>query len=95
MVILKKENEKTLFIDTWIMSCRVLKRGMERFTLQAILDLAHKNGYSLVTGEYLPTAKNGMVQNHFADLGFKEQKGKWILEVDENTVVNPSFISRK
>ena len=42
VIILKKENEESLFIDTWIMSCRVLKRGMEKFTLNALKDLAIK-----------------------------------------------------
>jgi predicted enzyme involved in methoxymalonyl-ACP biosynthesis len=31
-----KENDKTLFIDTWFMSCRVLKRGMEQFVCNTI-----------------------------------------------------------
>jgi FkbH-like protein len=82
VIILKKEDDQTLFIDTWFMSCRVLKRGMENFVLNTIVDLASENKYKYLKGEYLPTAKNEMVKNHYPDLGFKEQNNFWILDVD-------------
>ena len=52
------------------MSCRVLKRGMEHFTLNTIVNYARKNGFERIVGEYLPTAKNGMVADHYTRLGF-------------------------
>jgi FkbH-like protein len=81
VIILDIESKDTLFIDTWFMSCRVLKRGMEGFVLNCIVDFADKNGYKSVMGEYIPTPKNEMVRNHFSDLGFVESEGKWILKV--------------
>ncbi|WP_202962911.1 HAD-IIIC family phosphatase [Chryseobacterium sp. P1-3] len=83
VIVLEKKNEETLFIDTWLMSCRVLKRGMEDFTLNTIVDIAQKNGYKYIVGEYLPTAKNQMVKDHYEKLGFTEQEGRWILNVDD------------
>ncbi|QIY91428.1 HAD-IIIC family phosphatase [Chryseobacterium gallinarum] len=83
VIVLEKKNEETLFIDTWLMSCRVLKRGMEDFTLNTIVDIAQKNGYKYIVGEYLPTAKNQMVKDHYKKLGFTEQEGRWILNVDD------------
>jgi predicted enzyme involved in methoxymalonyl-ACP biosynthesis len=80
VVILKKETADTLFIDTWLMSCRVLKRGMEHFTLNTIAHFAKDNGFRYLKGEYLPTAKNGMVQQHYPDLGFREKDKDWILD---------------
>lgn len=62
----------TLFIDTWFMSCRVLKRGMENFTLNILVDYARANGFKSIIGEYLPTQKNGMVKEHYQSLGFKK-----------------------
>lgn len=70
VVILEKKDSETLFIDTWFMSCRVLKRGMENFTLNTIVDYARKNGFNRIVGEYLQTTKNGMVKDHFHNLGF-------------------------
>jgi FkbH-like protein len=84
-----------LFIDTWIMSCRVLKRGMEKFTLFSIAAKARKHGFKKLVGEYLPTAKNGIVEDHYAQLGFKAVDGKWILDLEENEVENTSYIKTK
>ena len=81
IVILKKQDDDTLFIDSWIMSCRVLKRGMENFTTNTIADLARANGFKRVMGEYLPTKKNGIVKDHYSNLGFKQEGDKWVLNL--------------
>ena len=57
------------------MSCRVLKRGMENFTLNTIVEKAKNAGYKRIVGEYLPTAMNKMVEQHFPNLGFKKIEG--------------------
>ncbi len=72
VVILEKKNNETLFVDTWFMSCRVLKRGMEHFTLNTLVDYARQNGFKHIVGEYVPTAKNSMVKDHFIQLGFNQ-----------------------
>ena len=79
VVVLQKENSETLFIDTWLMSCRVLKRGMENFVLNTITIFAKNNGFISLKGEYLATPKNGIVKNHYRDLGFDEEGAFWIL----------------
>lgn len=90
VVILQDISNKvpsTLFVDTWFMSCRVLKRGMENFTLNTIVDYARKKGYKKIIGEYLPTSKNGMVKDHYPNLGFEAIKGveimQWVLDVEK------------
>jgi predicted enzyme involved in methoxymalonyl-ACP biosynthesis len=80
-VILKKEGDTTLFIDTWLMSCRVFKRGMEDFTLNTLAGFAKNRGFRYLKGEYLPTAKNEMVRDHYANLGFSQKDNYWILDV--------------
>ncbi|MCQ2065773.1 MAG: HAD-IIIC family phosphatase, partial [Bacteroidaceae bacterium] len=86
VVILKKEDSETLFVDTWLMSCRVLKRGMENFTLNTIAAYARENGFKRIIGEYLPTVKNGMVKEHYPSLGFLSVEGsntaQYMLDVD-------------
>lgn len=69
VVIMKALDKETLFLDTWLMSCRVLKRGMENFTLNQIVAAAKAKGYKKIIGEYRPTQKNGMVQNLYDKLG--------------------------
>lgn len=80
-VIVLEKRENTLFIETWLMSCRVLKRGMENFTLNTIVAIARKNKFGKITGEYLPTAKNGMVKDHYQKLGFTGSGNVWELDV--------------
>ena len=79
--------DKALFVDTWFMSCRVLKRGMENFTLNQMVEAARAAGYKYIIGEYLPTPKNSMVKDHFSNLGFERIEGsaidRFILNVDE------------
>ena len=70
VVILEKRENKTLFIHEWLMSCRVLKRGMEEFIINTILSTAAENGFETVIGEYLKTPKNAMVKDIYSRLGF-------------------------
>jgi FkbH-like protein len=93
VLILKKE-DNALFIDTWIMSCRVLKRNMEHFVLNDIVELAEKNGYDIIVGEYLPTAKNELVKDHYKDLAFASEDGRWKLEINSYNQ-KPNFIKKK
>lgn len=81
VIILQKEDEKTLFVDTWFMSCRVLKRTMENFVLNTLVDYAQKNNFAILKGEYIPTAKNEMVKDHYKNLGFAENSNYWELNV--------------
>ena len=92
-VVLKKEKD-FMFVDTWIMSCRVLKRTMEPFVLNTIVEEAKKLGYSKLIGEYLPTAKNGMVKDHYKNFGFDEKEGRWELNID-SFEKHKCFISAK
>jgi FkbH-like protein len=82
-VILHKQDAATLFIDSWIMSCRVLKRGMERFTLNKIIEAARSAGFHKITGEYIPTRKNGLVSDHYKRLGFYALgDNRWGLDIE-------------
>ncbi len=75
VIIMKKQDADTLFVDTWFMSCRVLKRGMENFTLNTMVERAKAAGFKKIIGEYLPTPKNKMVENHYTGLGFSKIEG--------------------
>lgn len=98
VVIMRKEDSETLFIDTWFMSCRVLKRGMENFTLNMIVSAAKERGYKKIIGEYLPTQKNGMVKEHYTKLGFAKidnsETPRFVLDVG-NYANKQCFITEK
>lgn len=83
VIVLEKKDQETLFIESWLMSCRVLKRGMEAFTLNTIVETAKKNGFKYVVGEYIASAKNQMVEKHYERLGFENQDNRWVLNVED------------
>jgi FkbH-like protein len=86
-----------LLLDTWLMSCRVLGRGMEQATLALVVHEARRLGAARLVGEYRPTAKNAMVRDHYASLGFtcvdEQADGVtlWTLELD-SFVAAPTHI---
>lgn len=69
VVILDKQAD-SLFVSEWLMSCRVLKRGMEEFIVNKIMQTAREQGFQKVIGEYLPTPKNAMVKDLYEKMGF-------------------------
>jgi len=70
IIIGRLQPDGDLYIDTWLMSCRVLGRQVEPTTLNLIAQEARKLGARRLVGEYIPTKKNGMVKDHYARLGF-------------------------
>jgi FkbH-like protein len=60
----------SLRIESWLMSCRIFSRTAEAFILRGLLDEAARLGLRRVVGLYEPTARNGVVADLFARLGF-------------------------
>lgn len=58
--------------DSWLMSCRVLGRRVEEACLAAVARAARAAGATALEGLYIPSAKNMMVAEHFAKLGFAQ-----------------------
>ncbi|HUA55653.1 MAG TPA: HAD-IIIC family phosphatase [Candidatus Sulfotelmatobacter sp.] len=57
-------------IDTWLMSCRVLGRQVEVAVLEEIVRHARRRRIARLRGIYRPTARNRLVVDHYARLGF-------------------------
>ncbi|MAI78969.1 MAG: methoxymalonyl-ACP biosynthesis protein FkbH [Deltaproteobacteria bacterium] len=70
-VVLARIEDDSMLIDTWLMSCRVMKRGVEDFVLNDLVRVATERGLTRLLGEYRPTEKNGMVSQHYENLGFE------------------------
>jgi len=71
-VICRKASFSEWAIDTWLMSCRVLGRRVENMVLGEILEHARRNEIRTLTGVYLPTGRNSLVQDHYQKLGFTQ-----------------------
>ena len=86
--IKETEGVKSLHVDLWLMSCRVLKRKMEQAMLDTLVEKAQAAGVEKIYGYYYPTAKNHMVENLYGEFGFEklsEDSGGntvWVLKTE-------------
>ena len=86
-IVIGEKVGDALRIDTWLMSCRVLKRGVEEEVLNELVRLARLKDCQSLLGTFLPTPKNEMVRDFFARMGFtltteSETKREFELKLD-------------
>ncbi|MFC1730982.1 HAD-IIIC family phosphatase [candidate division KSB1 bacterium] len=80
----------SLFISEFVMSCRVLKRGVEYFIMNRLVSHARSKKLLKIVGEHIPTKKNFIVKDFFAQYGFvpvhkDNDRVTWELNVDDYT----------
>ncbi len=85
-VLVGERRDAELVLDTWLMSCRVLKRGVEVEALNELVARAARLGCRTLTGHYLPTKRNAMVRGLYPSLGFElveeaPERTTWRLDV--------------
>lgn len=89
-VLICREDGDAWLIDTWLMSCRVLGRKVEQAVLSELVDHARARGVRRLVGEYLPTEKNKLVEDHYEKLGFSllergdDGRSRWQLVISES-----------
>jgi len=88
--IINKE-DKTWIIDTFLLSCRVMGRGVEDAILSEILKDAKQNGISQIKAEFIPTQKNMPAENFLSDNGFKKDGSFWIYNLN-NEIKSPNHL---
>ena len=93
-VVAGQQQGSALHMRLWLMSCRVLKRGMEDAMMDTLMRHAAARGIEKVVGYYYPTAKNAMVREFYAQFGFaktqeSEQGTTWELNVADYVPRNP------
>jgi FkbH-like protein len=86
-IVIGRKEGATMHLDTWLMSCRVLKRQVEEEVLNEIARLAKIRGCARLEGVYLPTPKNEMVRDFYGRMGFtltseSETKREFELRLD-------------
>ena len=69
-IVIGEKYGGTMKIDTWLMSCRVLKRGVEEEVLNELVRLAKFQNCARLEGVFLPTPKNEMVRDFYGRMGF-------------------------
>ena len=74
-VVIGHQREGELHIESWLMSCRVLKRSLELAVFDRLVENARHRGIHRLVGYYTPTARNVMVERHYELLGFERSSG--------------------
>jgi len=65
------EADKTVYIiDTWLLSCRVIGRGIEHAMFNHLKRWLRDRKVNTLLGEYIPTTKNEPVNHLLSDLAF-------------------------
>jgi len=67
-----RHGEDELILSDWLMSCRVLTRGVEQFLMNHCVEYAASRNLRWLVGEYRRTPKNAMVKDFYAQFGFEQ-----------------------
>ncbi|NEO30634.1 MAG: amino acid adenylation domain-containing protein [Symploca sp. SIO3C6] len=87
--------ENTLYVDTFLLSCRVLGRGVEHKMLVHLGTIAQEKGLEQVELFYKPTPKNQPIWNFLTSLGRQFQHKKedgWLFKFPSDTAAKSKFI---
>jgi FkbH-like protein len=85
-------------IDTFLMSCRVLGRGVEKAFLGTLCDQAQRSGAKAMRGEFVRSAKNSQTENFYETCGFTAGEraadlANWQLDLPAPAGLIPSWIT--
>ena len=72
-------------IDTFLLSCRILGKGIEKAFVKQILSELRNQGLTEIKATYLPTAKNAQVADFYDKCGFaliSENEGEKSYQID-------------
>lgn len=80
--IIRKDSPIEWTIDTFLLSCRVMGRGVENAIMGFILNEAKREGVIKIKGQYSPTKKNKPCEDFLPDYGFIQDGDYWIYSPD-------------
>lgn len=93
-VIIASKALHALVIDNFLMSCRVLGRGIEEAALFALVEYGYKFGVDQLIGEFIPSNKNDMAKDFYSKNHFdSEQDGLFEYDFKKKKIKKPSWIT--
>jgi FkbH-like protein len=93
-VLLADMLDREWTVDLWLMSCRVIGRGVETFMFRDMVDCARRSGAQRLRAHYIATAKNKLVENLLPRFGFvaTANEGEFVLELAVAAVPECTFL---
>jgi len=89
--IINKENQEEWLIDTFLLSCRVMGRGVEEALLSQIIERAKMKGVKKIKARYIKTKKNKPAENFLSNFGFTQNGDIWIFET-KKPIKKPEYL---
>ena len=89
--IIEKKNNEEWIIDTFLLSCRIMGRGIEEMMMNQIIEKGKLSGIKRIKGKFIPTAKNKPAENFYEELGFKKENEFWVFNTN-NIMKKPKHI---
>lgn len=89
--IVDKQNSEEWFLDSFLLSCRIMGREVEKAMLNYIIVQAKKNNVKKIIAKYIPTQKNKPAEDFLPKCGFLQFDSKWIYDVN-NSLKLPEFL---
>jgi len=90
-VFIIKKNTSEWLLDTFLLSCRVMGREVEKAILNYIINEAKKNNISKIKAQYIVTNKNKPIENFLLDNGFIKEDEYWVFDMNK-TFNMPDFL---
>jgi len=90
--VVNKNNPEEWFLDTFLLSCRVMGREVEKVMLNSIFENAKKDGVKKIKAQFIPTQKNSPIQDFLPSCGFKQENDLWVYSL-EKPFNAPSFVN--
>jgi FkbH-like protein len=85
--IVRKNGPSEWTIDTFLLSCRVIGRGVEDAIMSFILNEAKGEGVTKIRCQYIPTKKNKPCEEFLPNCGFKREGEYWVWSPDIPTKI--------
>lgn len=89
--IVNKDNPKEWFIDSFLLSCRVMGREVEKGVFGYIINKAREEGVEKIRAQFIPTQKNKPIERFLPDCGFSKESDHWVYQISSNFVI-PEYL---
>ena len=92
--IIKKENDEEWIIDTFLMSCRIMGRGIEQGIMTYIKNKAKNDKIKKIKADFFQTQKNKPIENFLPNCEFKEEGETWTYSI-KSEIEFPDYLTLK
>ena len=81
-VYIVEKNDNEWIIDSFLLSCRIIGRGVENVMINQLIERAKKEDVKRIKGKFISTHKNKPAENFYKEFGFIEEGDFWVFNTD-------------